>query len=133
MPWQSFAAAGGIAMKQMKHWQDPVNAVLGAWLVLSPWILGFSGERMAMINAVIIGAALVAASLGAVFVPRAWEEWVEGVLGLWMAASPWLLGYSKLQAATTSAFLTGLVILALALWVLMTDRDYGWMRGDVAH
>src|SRR5882724_11628663 len=28
-------------MKQMKHWQDPVNAVLGAWLILSPWVLGF--------------------------------------------------------------------------------------------
>ncbi|HWP13727.1 MAG TPA: SPW repeat protein, partial [Ramlibacter sp.] len=25
-------------MKQMKHWQDPVNAVVGLWLILSPWI-----------------------------------------------------------------------------------------------
>lgn len=115
-------------LKQMKHWQDPVNAVLGAWLVLSPWILGFSGETTAMANAVIIGAALVAASVGAIFVPRAWEEWTELVLGLWMAASPWLLRYSTQQAATTSAFLVGLVILCLALWVLLTDRDYGWMR-----
>lgn len=117
-------------MKQMKHWQDPVNAVLGAWLVLSPWILGFSGERTAMANAVIIGAALIAVSVGAAIVPRAWEEWVEAILGLWMAASPWLLKFSAQQAATTAAFLTGLVILALALWVLMTDRDYGWMRTE---
>jgi hypothetical protein len=23
-------------MKRVKHWQDPVNALLGAWLILSP-------------------------------------------------------------------------------------------------
>jgi hypothetical protein len=120
-------------MKQMKHWQDPVNVVLGAWLVLSPWILGFSAERMVMGNAVIVGVLLIAASLGAIFIPRAWEEWTEAVLGLWMAVSPWLLKYSAQHTATTSALVTGLVILALALWVLMTDSEYGWRRGDVAH
>ena len=118
---------------KMKHWQDPVNAVLGAWLVLSPWILGFSGETTAMANAVIVGAALIAASLGAIFVPRAWEEWTEFVLGLWMAASPWVLHFSAHQAATTSAFLSGIVILALVLWVLLTDRDYGWLRDALPH
>jgi hypothetical protein len=121
-------------MKQMKHWQDPVNGVLGAWLVLSPWILGFSGERVIMANAVIIGLALIAAALGAILVPRAWEELTEAVLGLWMAASPWVLHYSAHQGATTSAFLSGLIVLGLAVWVLLTDRDYGWMRGDgMAH
>ena len=29
-------------MKQVKHWQDPVNAAAGAWLIVSPWVLGFS-------------------------------------------------------------------------------------------
>jgi len=112
---------------QMKHWQDPVNAVLGAWLVLSPWALGFTGETAAMSNFVVIGLALVATALGAIFVPRAWEEWTEAALGLWMAVSPWLLGFAHVQAAMASALATGLVILALALWVLVTDKDYaGW-------
>jgi hypothetical protein len=121
-------------MKQMKHWQDPVNVVLGAWLVLSPWILGFSAERMIMANAVIIGLALIAASVGAIIVPQAWEEWTEAILGLWMAVSPWVLRYSGQHAAMRSALITGIVILALAVWVLATDRDYGLARGsDVAH
>jgi hypothetical protein len=115
---------------KMKHWQDPINTVLGIWLIASPWVLAYSGQRTAMLNAIIVGVLLVAASLGAIFVPRAWEEWTEAVLGLWMATSPWLLKYSALQAATTSACITGLAILALALWVLMTDKDYGWVRGD---
>ena len=88
---------------QMKHWQDPVNALLGAWLVLSPWVLGYQGETAAMANGVIVGLALVATALGAIFMPRAWEEWTEVVLGLWMIASPWILGFSGIQAAMWSA------------------------------
>ena len=84
-------------MKQMKHWQDPVTALLGVWLVLSPWALGYQSDLTAMANAVIVGLLLVAAALGAIFLPRAWEEWTEGVLGLWLAISPWALGFSTLS------------------------------------
>ena len=67
-------------MKHIKHWQDPVNGVLGVWLVLSPWIARFSGDTTATANMVIVGGALVAASLGAMLAPRVWEEWVEAAL-----------------------------------------------------
>ena len=118
---------------QMKHWQDPVNALLGAWLVLSPWLLGFQQETAAMANGVVIGLALIAAALGAMFVPRAWEEWTEAALGLWMAVSPWVLGFQHMQAAMAAAAATGLAILILALWVLATDKDYrGWWADRTA-
>lgn len=119
-------------MKQLKHWQDPANAALGTWLVLSPWVIGFSGETTAMATAIIIGAGLVAASLGMVFVPREWEEWTEALLGLALVVSPWAAGYSAIQSATTNAFLTGFVIFGLALWVLLTDKDWGWLRDSTA-
>ena len=117
-------------MKQMKHWQDPVNAVLGVWLVLSPWVLGFQGNFTAMANVVIVGILLAAAALGAIFLPRAWEEWTEGALGAWLAVSPWALGFSTLDVARVTALATGLAVVVLALWVLMTDKDYaGWLGG----
>jgi len=115
-------------MKQMKHWQDPVNAIVGVWLILSPWALSFQSDLSAMANAVIVGLLLIAAALGAIFVPRAWEEWTETALGAWLAVSPWVLGFSTLQTATGSAVLSGIVVMALALWVLTTDKDYaGWL------
>jgi hypothetical protein len=117
-------------MKQMKHWQDPVNAVLGVWLVLSPWALGFQGNFTAMANVVIVGILLAAAALGAIFLPRAWEEWTEGALGVWLAVSPWALGFSTLDVARVTALATGVAVVVLALWVLMTDKDYaGWLGG----
>ena len=57
-------------MKQLKHWQDAVNLVLGAWLALSPWVLGHSGETVPTANAVMVGVALIAAALGAILVRR---------------------------------------------------------------
>jgi heme/copper-type cytochrome/quinol oxidase subunit 3 len=117
-------------MKQMKHWQDPVVALLGAWLILSAWVLGFQDNLSALANAVIIGLLLIAAALGAIFVPRAWEEWTEVVLGLWLAVSPWVLGFSAHPNATVAAVATGLAIIVLSLWVLATDKDFAGWRPD---
>jgi hypothetical protein len=120
-------------MKQMKHWQDPVNALVGVWLILSPWAIGFQDNTTALANAVIVGILLIAAALGAIFVPRAWEEWTEVVLGLWLAVSPWVLGFNTLPNATVSTAVTGVVVVVLALWVLATDKDFVGWAGDRRH
>ena len=118
-------------MTHFKHWQDAVNAVLGAWLAMSPWALGYSAETAATVSAVVAGIALVAAARGAMFVPRAWEEWTAGALGLWMVVSPWLLGFAAVTDAMRNAVATGIAVMALAAWTLMTDADYRphWLHG----
>lgn len=121
-------------MKQTKHWQDPVNALIGVWLALSPWALGYQDHMAAATNGVVIGVVLIAAALGAFFMPRAWEEWTEGVLGLWMIVSPWALGFDMRHDAMVNAVVSGIVILVLALWVLLTDKDYSaWWHDRTAH
>ena len=111
-------------MKNFKHWQDPVNAVLGVAVAVSPWVLDYSSETIATSNAVVIGLALVAAALGAMLAPKAWEEWTEAVFGLWMVISPWMLGYSHVQTAMYVAVGVGLIVVLLALWTLATDKDF---------
>ena len=111
-------------MKQVKHWQDPVNIVLGVWLIVSPWVLGFQDVTLAMWSTVATGIALGAVALGATLVPRAWEEWTEGALAIWLAVSPWVLGFATVENAMVNAVLVSAAILVLALWVLVTDKDY---------
>lgn len=112
-------------MKQLKHWQDPVNAILGIWLIISPWALGFATtSRPALINFVIVGILLLAAALGAMYVPKAWEEWTESVLGLWMIVSPWLVRYTTVGPARTDAVAAGIVILVLGFWA--AAQESGW-------
>lgn len=72
-----------------------------------------------------MGVLLMAAALGAIFLPRSWEEWTETVLGLWLVVSPWLAGYSAVNAAKADAILSGLVILTLSLWALQDES--GWL------
>lgn len=114
---------------QMKHWQDPVNALLGAWLIASPWVLNFEDNTAALANGLAVGVLLVAAALGAMFLPQAWEEWTEAGLGLWTIASPWLLGFAGHYTAMQNAAFTGSAVLLLALWVLATDKEIsGWWK-----
>lgn len=110
-------------MLKMKHWQDAVNALLGVWLVLSPWVLGFSAESMAVGATFLLGLALLAAAMGAIFLPRAWEEWTEVAIGVLTLIAPWLFGIAS-QGARFSMVLTGIVVVALALWTLIADQDY---------
>lgn len=121
--------------KQLKHWQDPLNGLIGLWFAVSPWVLGFADQRTAAINMVVVGILLIAVAFGAALVPRAWEEWSEAALGLWMVVSPWALTFQTLRPAMASAVCGGLVVLALAIWVLGTDKDYGgwWLRDRAAH
>lgn len=119
-------------MTPVKHWQDPVNVMLALWLIASPWVLEFTGDTVATTATVVIGVALAAAALGATLVPRAWEEWAEAVLGFALIVSPVVLGFTATRNAMLSAFMTGVVVLVLSLWVLYVDKDYkSWIGGPV--
>lgn len=117
-------------MKQWKHWQDPVNGLLGAWLILSPWILGLQEPRVAMATFITFGLLLAAVAVGAILLPRAWEEWFGAALGAALMVSPWVLGFTGTTLAVQVALFTGLAAVVLTLWVLATDKELGgwWDR-----
>jgi hypothetical protein len=114
----------GVAMKRVKHWQDPVNALVGAWLLLSPWVLGFQGVMAATTITMAIGALLVASSVGAMQLAQAWEEWLDVLLGIALMVAPVLLGFDAVAPALQNALVAGGLVTALALWVLLTDEDF---------
>jgi hypothetical protein len=100
---------------------DLVNAVLGVCLALAPWALGFTGEVAATWNALIVGAAIALVALGALFVFREWEEWVNLALGVWAILAPWLLGFTTVAAAMYAHVIIGLIVgvlAALDLWMI---------------
>ena len=111
-------------MKQVKHWQDAVNALLGAWLVASPWVLGFQGMLVAAAVTTAVGALLVASSIEAMQVPQAWEEWLDVMLGIGLMLAPLLFGFDGVAPALQNALITGGLVTVLALWVLVTDDEF---------
>ncbi len=56
------ALLAAAALVAFKAWEEWLNIALGTWLLVSPWLLGFSVSAALMWNAVIIGALIVAFS-----------------------------------------------------------------------
>lgn len=120
-------------MTQLKHWQDPVNSLLGLWFVLSPWVVGYQDNAPAVAAAIVLGALMLIAAFGAMMLPKAWEEWSQVVLGILMIIAPWVLAFSATRDAMWTSVCTGVVTLVLALWTLMTDEDFNPMTHKTAH
>lgn len=39
-----------------------------------------------------------------------WQDWASFALGLWLALSPWIVGYAEHEAATANAAVVGLAL-----------------------
>lgn len=99
-----------------RHWQDAVNALLGLWLVISPWLFVYAGHTAAAWNAWVVGVIVLVAAIAALTRFHEWEEWVNAVLGLWLIISPWLTGYAEVTAAVWNHVIVGILTAVLAVW-----------------
>jgi hypothetical protein len=108
-----------------RHWQDPINLILGLWVLISPWVLAYTASSNATGNAVVVGILVAVAGLLATTQWQMWEEWAELVLGIWLIISPWVLGFSDVKSATYNDVILGIVIAVLGAWSLATTRNPG--------
>lgn len=66
--WNFFAVGaaltlvGIVALYSHRLWEEWIDVALGAWLVISPWVLAFTAMTMLKWDAVIVGLAVLALS-----------------------------------------------------------------------
>lgn len=91
--------------------------VAGLWLVVSPYLLGFSWHEAALGNATVVGVAVVVLAVVRHASRPRFEKlrWTLLVLGGWMIASPFVATYFQIEAALWSALVSGAVILTGAI------------------
>ena len=59
--WNAWISGGIIvvlaaaALYQVQKWEEWTTAAIGTWLIVSPWVLGFSSDPVTTWNAAIIG------------------------------------------------------------------------------
>lgn len=69
--WSSWGVGAGIvtlalfAIYKPAIWGDAAGVLFGAWLIASPWMLGFASASAAAANAVIIGLLVIGYALWA--------------------------------------------------------------------
>ena len=97
------------------------NTMLGAFLMLAPWYLGYAGETAPTWNAWACGGAVIVLSLMALAQVHDWLEYAVAAVGLWLCAAPWALGFEDVTgpALTHVGFGFAMMVSAAAeLWRL---------------
>jgi len=110
----------------MKPWRresalDLYNLVLAAMLLISPWLFTLTNTT-AKIDLWASSLAVILISLAAIAAFAKWEEWANLILGVWLIASPWILGFSRTRAMHFSIGI-GLAITFLAALELFLLYD----------
>ena len=112
-------------MRRREAALDLYNAVLGAFLFISPWLFAYSYEP-ARAGAFAAGAVLVLVSLLAITMFREWEEWINLLIGCWIRASPFVLEFPH-RSSMHVAVGVGVVVVFLSLLELFLVHHPGWL------
>ena len=100
-----------------QRWQDWAVLVLGAGLLMSPYLFDHLGTPAAS-NALLAGLALVLFALLSMIDSRIWEAWANFVLGGWLIVAPFVLGYSQTQPVVWIHVAVGLLVVASTLLII---------------
>jgi len=106
-----------------RHWQDWLSLAVGVWLFLTPIVFDYESQA-AMVSAFIVGLALILIETTAITMPAVWEELVSIVLGIWLMASPWALGFTIHRNETETAVFVGMAVIALSVWATLRDEAF---------
>lgn len=92
------------------------NFIPAIWMVISPYVLGFSNLTTATWNNVAAGIAIgivTAACMGA-YEKSGWS-WVNALLGVWVIISPFVLGFATNTELMWNNIIVGAVVALVAL------------------
>lgn len=108
-----------IRRKRRETILDIYNVALGAFLFACPWLFAFTREA-ARLDAWAMGLVIAAMAIAAVVTFAEWEEWVNLALGLWLLASPFLLGFAHTPAMRVDIGVGFVVayLAALEIWLI---------------
>lgn len=101
---------------QIKY-ANALNIVVGIWLILAAFALGFTDVSMALWNSVTVGVAIIVVSALRISSSSDrwyWLSWITFLLGLWLIASPFILGYGDQMRPMASDVFSGIAVVLLS-------------------
>jgi hypothetical protein len=103
--------------KTNTRWASSLNVLAGIWLIVSPYILGFSTSSLRL-NDIYVGIVIGALALiRAIVVTQSsrWLSWVNMVLGAWLIVSPFILHFTYAIHIWNDIIL-GILVILFGAW-----------------
>jgi len=100
-----------------------LDITAGLWLIVSPSVMSFH-VRAIWMNNIILGIliGIIAFYRFMTITPAtAGLSWVNVVLGIWVLASPWALGFANIHPAMAHNVALGIIVIILACWSAMAS------------
>ncbi len=93
-----------------------INVVLGIWIIISPFVLGYAQNQTAKWNDVATGIAVAIMAL------RGFSVW-NIALGVWLVISPFVLGFANAPTLLWNNVILGALVGIVALIAGTSRRD----------
>jgi hypothetical protein len=118
----------------MRKWHpdrvlDLYNLLLATLLFVTPWLFARANQTAEM-DLWISSAAIAVLSLAAIVAFAKWEEWANFALGIWLIASPGVLGFTHTSAMHFSIAVGAAVafLSLLELWLVYEETHPELLR-----
>lgn len=102
-------------------WANVVNALVGIWFILAPFILKYSDHAGALWTSIIGGAILLVLAGWAVLSEEArkqrWIQYVDGLVGIWFIIFPFVFALTARPNVSWTSIVGGLIALVLSAWL----------------
>lgn len=91
-----------------------LNIILGIWLIISPWVLGYSGLPWPLWNNIICGILIALLAAARVWSPGTGPgvSWINALIGVWLIVCSFIWAYGPAAAVPPAA--TGAAAPAMA-------------------
>jgi hypothetical protein len=100
--------------------------VVGVWLIVSPWFLGYASPG-AQWHDLIAGVVIAALAYLGMREGSQWAHWLAGLAGLWLIVSSiWIFGLESPNLVRWNELVTGVLALVFAAAIVISQHEYPW-------
>jgi hypothetical protein len=113
-------------MAATAKWQDWASFVLGLWLAVSPWLVGYAEHEAATANAIVVGLGLALASHFecVACTDELPAELLNLAAGIWLLSAPFTFDFGS-RVASANSIAVGALVALLAASALSLDKHIG--------
>ncbi len=110
---------------EMLIYVEGLNVALAIWLIASPYILSYTAWSSARLTSEFFGGLILGMAITRMAMPQRnywWLSFGDVFLGIWVAISPWVLGYHYDTSAEINAVVVGVLVALIAATGFLRPR-----------